>query len=454
MYKENDKFKEECGVFGIFSREKIDVSLFTYYGLYALQHRGQESAGIVVSDGEKLSSYTDMGLVSQVFSEKLLNEMKGLSAIGHVRYSTTGDSNIINAQPLLTECKLGEIAIAHNGNIVNANTLKSTLKKEGINFYTTTDSEVILNLIARENKKTMEEAIIDAVKQVKGSYALAILTKNKLIGIRDPKGIRPLCIGRINDNYIICSESCALNAVGGKFLRDVEPGEMIVIDNRGIKSIKFSKEEKHASCAFEYIYFAREDSIIDGIEVYSSRVLAGKQLYKEYPIDADIIIGVPDSGVPAAMGYAEASGIPYGVGFVKNKYVGRTFIAPYQELREKNVSLKLTPLKSNIANKRVVVVDDSMVRGTTSKRLVNSLKEAGAKEVHFIIASPIVKHCCFLGIDTFNKKEIIGSSMSMEEIKVVLGADSFYYLSLQGLHKVLGKEEKFCFACFNGEYPF
>ncbi|MCY6371130.1 amidophosphoribosyltransferase [Clostridium ganghwense] len=454
MYKENDKFKEECGVFGIFSREKIDVSLLTYYGLYALQHRGQESAGIVVSDREKLISYKGMGLVSHVFNEKVLNKMKGISAIGHVRYSTTGDSSIINAQPLLTEFKLGQISIAHNGNLINADKLKNNLKKEGSNFQTTTDSEVILNLIAREKKKSIEEAICEAAKNIKGSYALVILTKDKLIGIRDPKGIRPLCLGKINNNYIICSESCALNAVGGEFIRDIEPSEMIVIDNNDIKSIKFSNERKYASCAFEYIYFAREDSVIDEIEVYSSRVLAGKELYEEHPVNADIVIGVPDSGIPAAMGYAEASGIPYGVGFVKNKYVGRTFIAPYQELREKNVSVKLTPLKSNIENKRVIVIDDSMVRGTTSKRLVNSLKKAGAKEVHFIIASPIVRHCCYLGIDTFHKKEIIGSSMNIEQIKNILGADSFYYLSLKGLHKVLGGNKNFCFGCFNGEYPF
>ncbi|MBL4936222.1 amidophosphoribosyltransferase [Clostridium sp. YIM B02515] len=448
----SDKFKEECGVFGIYSREDLDIASITYYGLYALQHRGQESAGIAVSDGENVICHKEMGLVNEVFNKSVLDEMKGISSIGHVRYSTTGSSNVNNAQPILGKYKLGNIAIAHNGNLVNANIIRELLEDGGCIFQTTNDSEVILNLIARGAKRGIEQAVLDAIQAVKGSYAIVILTEDKLIGVRDQNGIRPLCIGKLNDSYILCSESCALDSIGAELVRDIRPGEIVIIDENGIKSINFSERAKQEVCAFEYIYFARPDSTIDGINVYSSRVKAGEELYKENPIKADIVIGVPDSGVPAAVGYSKASGIPYEIGFVKNRYVGRTFISPSQELREKAVSVKLNPLKVNIEGKSVVLIDDSIIRGTTSRRLIEALRKAGAKEVHFRIASPVVKYPCYFGIDTPYRKELIGAQLNIEDIRNEIGADSLSYLSLDGLLKSLGSN-KFCLGCFNGVYP-
>lgn len=448
-----DKFKEECGVFGIFSNNNMDVASITYYGLYALQHRGQESAGIVVSDGKELICYKDVGLVCDAFDESTLKNMKGFSAIGHVRYSTTGSSSRENAQPLLSKFKLGSIAISHNGNLVNADVIRELLEDTGCIFQTSIDSEVILNLIARGAKKGIEKAVIDAVKAVKGSYAILILTEDKLIGVRDSKGIRPLCIGKIDESYILCSESCALDAVGAEFIRDVAPGEIVIIDREGIRSINFAEKTTAETCAFEYIYFARPDSTIDGINVYLSRVAAGEMLYKECPADADIVIGVPDSGVAAAVGFSKASGIPYEIGLIKNKYVGRTFISPSQEIRERAASVKLNALKVNIEGKRVVLIDDSIVRGTTSKRLVEILKRAGAKEVHFRSASPIVKYPCYFGVDTPHRKELIGSNLDIESIRKEIGADSLGYLSIDGLLSSLGKDKGFCLGCFNGIYP-
>lgn len=450
---EEDKFKDECGVFGIFSTEKLDVASITYYGLYALQHRGQESAGIVVSDGEELKCYKDMGLVSDVFNEKIIKDLKGVCAIGHVRYSTTGSSNAINAQPLLGKYKLGSISIAHNGNLVNADVIRELLEDSGCIFQTSIDTEVILNLIARGAKKGIEKAVVDAIQAVKGSYAIVILTQDKLIGVRDPNGIRPLCIGKINESYILSSESCALDSVGAEFVRDVEPGEIVIIDKEGIRSIKFTEKIKCETCSFEYIYFARPDSTIDGINVYESRVRAGKRLFEESPVDADVVIGVPDSGISAAVGYAAASGIPYGIGFIKNKYVGRTFIAPSQEMRERAVSVKLNPLKVNVEGKRVVMIDDSIVRGTTSRKLVESLKKAGAKEIHFRVSSPVVKYPCYFGIDTPYRSGLIGAHATVEEIRQEIGADSLGYISMEGLLKSLGQEKKFCLGCFSGVYP-
>ncbi|MCY6484223.1 amidophosphoribosyltransferase [Clostridium aestuarii] len=450
---ECDKFKEECGVFGIYSKSKLDVAALTYYGLYALQHRGQESAGIVVSDGRNHNCYKDMGLVSDVFNEDILQEMKGEAAIGHVRYSTTGDSKASNAQPISSKFKLGDISIAHNGNLVNAGVIRELLEDAGVLFQTSIDSEVILNLIARKAKKGIESAVVDAIQAVKGSYAIVILTNDKLIGVRDPNGIRPMCIGKIGEDYILCSESCALDAVGAEFVRDVKPGEIVIVDANGLKSIQFAERTKCMTCAFEYIYFARPDSVIDGINVYSSRVLAGEQLYKEAPVEADIVVGVPDSGIPAAVGYAKASGIPYGIGLIKNKYVGRTFISPSQKMREKAVSVKLNALKINVEGKRVVLVDDSIVRGTTSRRLVEILKKAGAKEVHFRVSSPVVKYPCYFGIDTPYRKELIGSQMEVKEINELIGSDTLGYLSIDGLLNVLKGNKGFCLGCFNGEYP-
>lgn len=448
-----DKFKEECGVFGVYSKSGIDVAGMTYYGLYALQHRGQESAGIVVSDGKELTCHKDMGLVSDAFDQKILSEMKGISAIGHVRYSTTGSSNANNAQPLLSKFKLGSIAIAHNGNLVNTDVIRGLLEDGGVLFQTTIDSEVILNLIARGAKNGIERAVVDAIQAVKGSYAIVILTEDKLIGVRDPNGIRPLCIGKMDDDYILCSESCALDTIGAEFVRDVRPGEIVIIDENGINSINFAERTQCQTCAFEYIYFARPDSIMDGINVYKSRIKAGERLFEENPVDADVVIGVPDSGIPAAIGFANASKIPYAIGFIKNKYVGRTFISPSQELREKAVSVKLNPLKVNIEGKRVVIVDDSIVRGTTSRKLVELLRKAGAKEVHFRAASPMVKHPCYFGIDTSSRGELVGSYMSVEEIGALIGADSLGYLSIEGLLKSLGEDKGFCLGCLNGIYP-
>jgi amidophosphoribosyltransferase len=453
MFIEDDKFKEECGVFGIFANEPLDVASITYYGLYALQHRGQESAGIAVATDSGIECHKDMGLVSDVFSQERLRNMKGSIAIGHVRYSTTGSSSVNNAQPIIGKYKLGSIAVAHNGNLVNADIIKELLEDSGCIFQTSIDSEVILNLIARGARRGIERAVVDAIQAIKGSYAIVLQTQDKLIGVRDPNGIRPLCVGKINDNYILCSESCALDAVGAELIRDVKPGEIVIIDKEGLKSISFAERIKHETCAFEYIYFARPDSIIDGINVYSARIEAGKQLFKEHPIEADIVIGVPDSGMQAAMGYSKASGIPYETGFIKNKYVARTFIAPSQELRERAVAVKLNPLRVNIEGKRVIIIDDSIVRGTTSKKLVDSLRKAGAVEVHFIAASPVVKYPCYFGIDTPYRKDLIGAQLAIENIRKEIGADSLGFLSLEGLMISLGGKNKFCLGCFNGIYP-
>ena len=450
---EEDKFKDECGVFGIYTQGEVDVASLTYYGLYALQHRGQESAGIAVSNGEKITCYKDMGLVVDVFKEDKIKSLVGNAAIGHVRYSTTGGSNIINAQPIIGEFKLGPIAIAHNGNLVNADVMRELLEDCGCIFQTSIDTEVVLNLIARGAKKGIEKAVVDVVQAIKGSFAIVILTKDKLIGFRDPNGIRPLCIGKLDGSYIICSESCALDSIGAELVRDVEPGEIVIIDKDGLKSITYAEKTKCQTCAFEYVYFARPDSIIDEINVYSSRLRAGEQLFKECPAEADVVIGVPDSGIAAAVGYSRASGIPYDTGFIKNRYVGRTFISPSQELREKALLVKLNPLKVNIEGKRVLLIDDSIVRGTTSKKLIDLLKRAGAKEVHFRISSPVVQYPCYFGIDTPYRKELIGSGNSVDEIRKIIGADSLGYISIEGLVNSLNPEKGFCLGCFNGIYP-
>jgi amidophosphoribosyltransferase len=454
MYDEvTDKFKEECGVFGILSKDGLDVASITYYGLYALQHRGQESAGIAVADGEKITCHKNMGLVADVFNEEIISGLKGTLAIGHVRYSTTGSSNVINAQPLVTQFKLGSMAIAHNGNLVNAEVIRELLEDAGCIFQTSIDSEVILSLIARGAKKGLQRAVVDAIQAIKGSYAIVMLTEDKLIGVRDPNGIRPLCIGKLNDSYILCSESCALDTVGAEFIRDVRPGEIVIIDENGLQSIDFAEKTKCETCSFEYIYFARPDSVIDGINVYEARVNAGEKLYAESPVEADIVVGVPDSGIAAAVGFAKASGIPYGIGFIKNKYVGRTFIAPSQELREKAVSVKLNVLKVNVEGKRVVIIDDSIVRGTTCRKLVEILRKAGAKEVHFRVSSPVVKYPCYFGIDTPYRKDLIGANFDVEAIRNEIGADTLAYLSIDGLLSSLDAGRGFCLGCFKGVYP-
>lgn len=453
MNLEEDKFQDECGVFGIYSPEGYDVASITYFGLYALQHRGQESAGIAVANGKDINCYKNMGLVSDIFNEKILADLKGFSAVGHVRYATAGASSLNNAQPITAQYKLGSLAIAHNGNLINADVVKELLEDAGTVFQTSSDTEVILHLIGRAAKKGIERAIVDAMQAVKGSYATVIQTENKLIGVRDPNGIRPLCLGKINNSYIFSSETCALDTVGADFVRDVNPGEIIIIDENGIKSINFAEKTKCETCSFEYIYFARPDSIMDGINIYESRVRAGMKLYEESPVEADVVIGVPDSGIPAAVGFARASGIPYAIGFIKNKYVGRTFITPSQEMRERAVSVKLNPLKANVEGKRVVIIDDSIVRGTTSRKLVEALRKAGAKEVHFRISSPVVKFPCYFGIDTPYRSELIGARLSVKEISDEIGSDSLAFLGIDELLDSLKKGKGFCLGCFSGVYP-
>lgn len=448
-----DKMEEECGVFGIYSKEVNEVAQITYYGLYALQHRGQESVGISVSNLGEIVTYKGMGLTADVFTPETLNNLVGNAAIGHVRYSTTGASKLENAQPLESRYKLGQIAVAHNGNLTNAKIIRELLEDAGSTFNTSIDSEVIIKMIARKANGNVEDAIRSTVGAIKGAYALVILAGNKLVGVRDPYGIRPLCLG-INENgdYILASESCAIDAVGGTLIRDVLPGEMVIIDENGVKSVKYSENNKKAPCSFEHIYFARPDSVIDGLNVYESRVEAGRLLAKQMKVDADVVIGVPDSGIPAAIGFAEASGIPYAIGLVKNKYIGRTFIKPTQALREQAVMVKLNPLKVNLEGKRVVIIDDSLVRGTTSKILIEIIRRAGAKEVHFRSASPAVKHSCYFGIDTAHREELIAARLSVEEIRKEINADTLDYLSMENMLKSL-KGCDYCVGCFNGEYP-
>lgn len=448
-----DKMEEECGVFGIFSPDEKEISQLAYLGLLALQHRGQESAGISVTDKGQINGIKGMGLAQEVFKDKNLGDLQGNVAIGHVRYSTAGSSCIENAQPFEGHCKLGSLGIAHNGNLINSDIIRSLLEDGGVFFQTDSDSEVIMNMIARGASKGFERAIVDAISAVKGSFALIISLDNKLIGVRDPYGIRPLCIGKDGDSWYLSSESCALDAVDAQFVRDVEPGEIIVIDKDGLSSIKHEKKHKLSTCVFEYIYFARPDSVIDGLDVYGIRTKCGEALFEEFPVDADIVVGVPDSGIPAALGYSKISGIPYAQGFIKNRYVGRTFISPTQDLREKAVSIKLNAVRSLVKGKRVLLIDDSIVRGTTSRRMVKKLRDAGAEEVHIGIVSPPVSDPCYFGIDTPNREDLIANKMDNDEICSAIGADSLKYLSQKGLFKALGKDDGFCLGCLNGIYP-
>jgi len=453
MDPSNDKFKDECGVFGVYANNPIDVASMTYYGLYALQHRGQESAGIAVADGEKIDIHKGLGLITEAFKQDDLEKLKGHIAIGHVRYSTAGGKGIENAQPILASSKMGPIAMAHNGTLVNADVIKELLEDGGQIFHTSTDSEVISCLIARSAKKGFAKAVVDAMSAIRGSFALTIMSKDKLIGARDPHGIRPLCLGKIEEGYVLASESCALDAIGAELIRDIEPGEIVIIDAEGVHSYRYSENTQCQTCAFEYIYFARPDSRIDGLEVHTTRVKAGEQLFKEHPIKADLVIAVPDSGIPAAIGYAKASGIPYDTGFIKNRYVGRTFISPSQEIRERAVAVKLNPLKVNLDGKSVILIDDSIVRGTTSKHLVESLRRAGVKEISFLIASPGVKYPCYFGIDTPYRSELVAANNTVEEIRDMIGADYLGYLSEEGVYKSCEGKEGFCMGCFNGVYP-
>ncbi|BBN93566.1 amidophosphoribosyltransferase [Deinococcus grandis] len=449
-----DKPQDECGVFGMFSPEPLDLAWFTYLGLFALQHRGQEAAGMCVSDGEKFHVEKDLGLVTQVFDERRLDSVRLANArvsIGHVRYSTTGSNLRFNAQPLTTRTNKGILGLAHNGNFVNAREVRNDMLMQGALFQTTNDSEVMLNLIARESHLDLIEATAAAMKRLKGGFACVLMSRTQLLGFRDPNGVRPLVIGQRDDHaYVIASEPCALYAVGARLIRDVQPGELVWIDRTGLHSLMV-EPRKPTPCAFEWIYFARSDSQLDGADAHESRIRMGHQLAKEHPVDADIVVPVPDSGIGAAIGYARESGIPFDYGLYKNPYAGRTFIAPTQEARELKVKMKLSPT-SAVRGKRVVLVDDSIVRGTTSRQIVNLLREAGATEVHFRVSSPPIKHPCFYGIDTAARKELVASTHSIEEIRDLIGADTLTFISEQGIREAVGGPG-LCLACFNGEYP-
>ncbi len=453
--------KEECGVFGIYDFDGGDVASTIYYGLLALQHRGQESCGIAVSDtsgpkGKVLSS-KDMGLVNEAFTPEIMEKLKGDIGVGHVRYSTAGSSTRENAQPLVLNYVKGTLALAHNGNLINAPELRKELEYTGAIFQTTIDSEVIAYFIARErlNSKTVEEAVGRAMKKIKGAYSLIIMSPRKLIGARDPFGFRPLCIGKRDNSYVLASETCALDTIGATFVRDVEPGEIVTISpEKGIESDKSMciPKEQHARCVFEYIYFARPDSFVDGMSVYNSRILAGRYLAIDSPVDADLVVGVPESGNCAALGYATESGIPYGQAFVKNSYVGRTFIKPGQKNRESSVQVKLNALRDAVEGRRVIMIDDSIVRGTTSDRIVRMLREAGAKEVHMRVSSPPFLWPCYFGTDIPARDQLIAYNRSVDEICKIIGADSLGYLKEERLSQIVEGRE-ICSGCFTGKYP-
>lgn len=455
-----DKLKEECGVFGIYDFDGNDVSSTIYYGLFALQHRGQESCGIAVSDtqGPKgvVKSYKGMGLVNEVFTEESFRDMKGNIGVGHVRYSTAGASTRENAQPLVLNYIKGTLALAHNGNLINANELREELAYGGAIFQTTIDSEVIAYHIARErvSAKSAEEAVARAMNKIRGAYSLVVMSPRKLMGARDPYGFKPLCIGKRDNAYILASETCALDTIGAEFIRDVEPGEIVTITKEGIHSDKSMclPKEQEGRCIFEYIYFARPDSRIDGVNVYQSRLLAGKYLAMDSPVEADLVVGVPESGNAAALGYSLQSGIPYGTAFVKNGYVGRTFIKPKQSSRESSVRVKLNVLKEAVKGKRVIMIDDSIVRGTTSDRIVSMLKEAGAKEVHMRVSSPPFLWPCYFGTDVPAREQLIAYNRSVEEIRQMIGADSLGYLKIDRLQEMVGGLH-ICKGCFTGIYP-
>ncbi len=451
---ELDKLKEECGVFGIYSRTE-DVALNTYWGLYALQHRGQESAGIAITDGSWMDVTRGMGLVNEVFRHQVPHMDNQYIAIGHVRYSTTGSSLLANTQPLMVNYSDGKISLAHNGNLTNAAEIRRELEEQGTVFQTSIDSEVFVNLIARSRKESVEEKIMESLVKIKGAYCLTIMTEEKLIGARDPQGFRPLCIGKMGDSWVLSSESCALDTVGAEFVRDVEPGEMVVINDKGLKSYHFATADKKAACVFEYIYFARPDSVIDGQSVHDARFEMGRILARESGFKADIVISVPDSGTTAATGFAYESGIPFKEGLMKNRYIGRTFIQPSQQKRDTSVRLKLNAIKSVVNGKSVIMVDDSIVRGTTSGKIVRMLKAAGATAVHMCVSSPPIGYPCYYGIDTSARKELIAATKTVEEIRQYIGADSLHFLSIEGLKESLKAVscEDMCYACFNSAYP-
>jgi amidophosphoribosyltransferase len=453
--------KEKCGVVGVYLRstekESAQAARLAYFGIYSLQHRGQESAGIAVAEGSKIDAHKGMGLVAEVFNEEKLHALTGHIAAAHVLYSTSGSASIHHAQPFVTRSKLGDLALAHNGNLVNYEQLKEFLEETGSTFLSHSDTEVIVKLIAKSYKKGLERALTDTIQMIKGSFALVVMTENSLIGARDPNGIRPLCLGKLENGWVLASESCAIDAAGGEFIRDISPGEIVIINDDGVLSFEFGERTAKRTCIFEYVYFARPDSVIDTIPVQEARLRMGAVLARENPVDADVVIGVPDSGVGAAMGYSAASGIPYVIGIVKNKYIGRTFIAPTQDAREKMVFVKHNALKSDVAGKRVIIIDDSIVRGTTCKRLVRVLRNAGAREVHFRISSPPVKYPCYFGIDTPCRAELISSAHTASEVCEEIGADSLAFISIDGMFEALRSISPatygYCKGCFTGEYP-
>ncbi|MEK5521442.1 amidophosphoribosyltransferase [Heyndrickxia sp. FSL W8-0423] len=456
MLAELKGLNEECGVFGIWGHP--DAAKITYYGLHSLQHRGQEGAGIVVSNGGRLQVLKGEGLVTEVFNEGKIEKLHGKSAIGHVRYATAGGGGIENVQPFLFNSQNGSLALAHNGNIVNANALKHQLEAQGSIFQTSSDTEVLAHLIKRSGYLSLNDQLKNALTMLKGAYAFLLMTETEMMVALDPNGLRPLSIGQIGDAYCVASETCAFDIIGAEFVRDVMPGELIVIDDRGLHSEPFTLSTSSAICTMEYVYFSRPDSNIHGINIHTARKSMGKQLAMEAQIDADVVTGVPDSSISAAIGYAELAGIPYELGLIKNRYVGRTFIQPSQSLREQGVKMKLAPVRGVVEGKRVIMVDDSIVRGTTSRRIVTMLREAGAKEVHVCISSPPMKNPCFYGIDTSTHEELIASKHSVEEIREMIGADSLTFLSVDGMLKAIGRPQDGnqcgqCLACFTGNYP-
>ncbi|NOS69227.1 MAG: amidophosphoribosyltransferase [Verrucomicrobia bacterium] len=448
-----DHPKHYCGVFGIFGHP--NAAELTYYGLYALQHRGQESAGIVTCDGKRFSIHRGMGLVSQVFNGDVLHNLVGHMAVGHTRYSTTGSSLIQNAQPLTADCARGQIAVAHNGNLTNASQLRDELEARGSIFQTTVDSEIIVHLLAQPSVVSGSNHLINAMRKIEGAYSLAVMTEHELIGMRDPHGFRPLSIGKLGDAYVLSSETCALDLIHAEFIRDVEPGEIVIINKDGITSLKaFPNHKERAFCIFEYVYFARPDSTIANQNVYKVRVDMGRQLARENPVQADLVIPVPDSGNCAALGYSLESGIPFEMAFIRNHYVGRSFLQPTQLIRDFNVRVKLNLIGHLVKGKRVVVVDDSIVRGTTCKARVNNLKEAGATEVHVMVSCPPHVHPCVYGIDFPDRSKLMAANHSLEEIRKYLNADSLHYLSQDGMVAATGlPKENFCMACYTGKYP-
>lgn len=451
---------EECGVFGVYGNNAGIAAQLTYYGLYALQHRGQEACGIVVNDDGVFASYKDIGLVNDVFSPERLEKLgKGTASVGHVRYGTTGNNDRANAQPIVVNHIKGSMALAHNGNLVNSFELRSELELQGSIFHTTSDTEVVSYIITKERitSPSIEEAVNKAMNEIKGAYSLVIMSPSKLIAARDENGFRPLCFGKTDDGtYIVASETCALDAVGAEFIRDIKPGEIVVFDKNGVRSITdHCGKVKPSLCVFEYIYFARPDSVIDGCSVHTARTRAGAFLALEHPVQADVVIGVPDSGLDAAVGYSKQSGIPYEIGFIKNKYIGRTFIAPGQKSRENKVKIKLNPISDVVKGKRVVLIDDSIVRGTTSARIVKLLRDAGATEIHMRVSAPPFLNPCYYGTDIDSKENLIACKHSVEETAKIIGADSLGYLSVESAKKLAHGDEGtgYCTACFDGKYP-